>query len=34
MCDKEYIGHYKDQKEYSYWDSRFVGPINIYETRI
>ena len=32
MCDKEYIGRYKDQKAYSYWDSGFVGPINIYET--
>ena len=35
MCgNKEYIGHYyKDQKAYSYWDSGFVGPICIYETR-
>ena len=32
MCDKEYIGRYKDQKAYSYWDSGFVGPIHIYET--
>ena len=33
MCDKEYIGRYKDQEAYSYWDSGFVGPIYIYETR-
>ena len=32
MCDKEYIGCYKDQKAYSYWDSGFIGPIYIYET--
>ena len=25
--DKEYIGKYKDQKAYSYFDSRFVGEI-------
>ena len=33
MCDKEYIARYKDQKAYSYWDSGFVGPIYIHETR-
>ena len=33
MCDNEYIGRYKDQKSYSYWDSGFVGSIYIYETR-
>ena len=33
MCDKEYVGRYKDQKAYSYWDSGFFGPIYIYETR-
>ena len=33
MCgNKEYIGHSKDQKAYSYRDSGFVGPICIYET--
>ena len=25
--DKEYIGKYKDQKAYSYFDSRFVGEL-------
>ena len=25
--DKEYIGKYKDQKAYSYFDSRLVGEI-------
>ena len=25
--DKEYIGKYKDQKAYSYFDSGFVGEI-------
>ena len=25
--DKEYIGKYKDQKPYSYFDSGFVGEI-------
>ena len=25
--DKEYTGKYKDQKAYSYFDSRFVGEI-------
>ena len=34
MCGKEYIGRYNDQKAYSYWDSAFVGPICICETRI
>ena len=29
---KEYIGCYKDQKVYSYWDNGFVEPINIYDT--
>ena len=33
MCHKEYIGRYKDQRVYSYWDSGFVGPIYICETR-
>ena len=33
MFDREYIGCYEDQKTYSYWDSGFVGPIYIYETR-
>ena len=32
MCDKKYIGCYKDQKTYSYWESGFVGPIYIYKT--
>ena len=32
MCGKEYIGCYKDQKAYSYWDSGFIGPIYIYGT--
>ena len=30
MCDKDYIGRYKDQKAFSYWDSGFVGPITIH----
>ena len=29
MYNKEYIGCYKDQKAYAYWDSGFVGPIYI-----
>ena len=32
MCNKEYIGHYKDQKAYSYWDRGFISPNYIYET--
>ena len=32
MCNKEYIGHYKDQKACSYWDSGFISPNYIYET--
>ena len=34
MCDKGYIGRYKDQKAYSYWDSGFVGPIFIFESNL
>ena len=29
MCNKDYIGRYKDQKAYSYWDNEFAGT-NIY----
>ena len=32
MCEKEYIGRYKDQKAYSYWDSNFVGEIKTHES--
>ena len=29
--DTDYIGRYKDQKAYSYWDSGFVGQISTYD---
>ena len=34
MCDKDYTGGYKDEKACSYWDSGFVGPIFIYESKL
>ena len=30
-CDLEYVGRYKDQKAYSYFDSGFVDTIFIYK---
>ena len=29
-----YVGKYKDQKAYSYFDNGFVGPVLVYEPKL
>ena len=30
----DYVGKYKDQKAYSYFDNGFVGPVLVYEPKL
>ena len=30
----DYVGKYKDQKAYSYFDSGFVGPVLVYQPKL